>query len=177
MSFHDDEHDDHIHDIGFEGNEAVPISNPDDFYDQLDRRLAGEEDAPQEDAVTFKEMASALAVVLDFACAGNHPNIIAGRALALQFWVAPTESRYESVSHIAADVGLTKAALSKSVIQFADAMNARLPVGKKKSSRQASARSNLPWSRSIVTQAIHVGARRRRNYASGAPTYYCTVRS
>jgi hypothetical protein len=38
-------------------------------------------------------MASALAVVLDFVCNNPALNVIAGRALALQFWLAPTESR------------------------------------------------------------------------------------
>jgi hypothetical protein len=44
------------------------------FYDRLDRRLTGEEEAPAEDTVTFKEMASALAVVLDFICKSPAPN-------------------------------------------------------------------------------------------------------
>jgi hypothetical protein len=43
MAFYDNEHADHLHATGFdEHNDPVAISNPDDFYDRLDRRLNGE---------------------------------------------------------------------------------------------------------------------------------------
>jgi hypothetical protein len=166
MSFHGDEYDNHIHEVGFGDNhEAVPVTNPDDFYDRLDRRLNGENEPPaEEDAVTFKEMASALAVVLDFICNTPHPNVIAGRALALQFLLPPTESRYESVSQIAEDVKLTKAALSKAVIQFADAMNVRLPVGKRKGTRQTFKEKQL----ALVAEHKHASDSRRRNRETAA---------
>jgi len=120
--------------------------------------LRGEEEAPHEDAVTFKEKASALAVILDFVCNNPALNCIAGRALALQFWLAPTESKYDSVSQIAADVGLTKAALSKSVLQLADAMQVRLPVGKRKGTRQSFREKQLQ----LVEQHKHASDTRRR---------------
>jgi hypothetical protein len=157
MSFHDDECSDHVHNVGFEGNEAVPISNPDDFYDRLDRRLSGEDAAGRRGDVQGNGFCARGRARLHLQQPGAL-NVIAGRALAFQFWLAPTDSRYQRVSQIAADCGLTKAALSKAVLQFADAMQVRLPVGKRKGTRQSFRDKQL----ALVAEHRHASDTRKR---------------
>lgn len=135
MRNYSDEHGDHIHSIAFSGDHAEPVTDTDDFYAELDRRLSNEPE-PEEQTVTFGEVAYALTKVLDFICAGMHPGVIAGRALALQQWLHPERSNYDGVAQIAVTCGVSKQALSKAVLEWHDSLGMRLPVGKRAGARQ-----------------------------------------
>jgi hypothetical protein len=127
---------DGIHPVGWgDGHEIVPVIEPD--FDAIDRHLSGESEGPEEGTVTFSEMVSAFVRVLDFICKNPQPGVVAGRALALQFWLHPEQSHYDSVAQIALSCGLTRQALSKAVLQFKDSLNIRFPVGKRNGTRDA----------------------------------------
>jgi hypothetical protein len=106
-----------------EGDRLVATTDFD--FDAIDRNVFGES---SEDKVDWKDMTSALAIVLGWICGradvkrnGNQTSAIAYsgmRANALLYLLDPDQSRFESLQQIADASECTKAAVSKALAEL-----------------------------------------------------------
>ncbi len=77
-------------------------------------------------------MSAAFSIVLDWITSSRGPDvrIPASRAYALAFLLWPETSKFSSLSEIAVACGLTKAAVSKSLLDFKDQSGLTISAGK-----------------------------------------------
>jgi hypothetical protein len=114
----------------------IQTTRTEDFYDEIDRSCFGVED--NVDTVSFSDMASALSLIVDYCCDSKHVNIVASRIMALQVLLSPTSCKFgrTDLAAVARDCGITRAAVSKSLIEFRDQVGTSLTVGHRSSSRE-----------------------------------------
>jgi hypothetical protein len=135
-----------------------------DFYDEIDRSCFGVED--EEESVPFSDMTAALALIVDWSCDSKHPNIIASRILALQVLLSPTNAKHgrTDLAAIARDCGITRAAVSKCLIEFRDEVGTSLTVGHRNSSRERCRQAQ----EYALKRGIHVSNTRKKRAAEKA---------
>ena len=114
--------------------ELEPTSDFD--YDEIDRSCFGVE--PEESVVPWQDMTAAFALIVDFCCDSKHVNIVASRIMALQVLLSPTSCKFgrTDLAAVARDCGITRAAVSKSMLEFRDQVGTSLTVGHRSSSRE-----------------------------------------
>ena len=154
----------HVHQTGFENHKQVPTYDFD--YDEIDERLNLAE--RQEESVSFADASSALILILSFICQGRHdtdkpadPSTVAAKAEAIFWMLSPTESRYESLTSIAAACGYTKAMISKVLLGFRDQCGFLASGGKLNSSRDTFRQAQL----AAVKAGVHSSAVTKRRKA------------
>jgi hypothetical protein len=105
-------------------------------YDEVDRNVFGIED--EEDSVSYADMAAALALVLNWCCSSPNLTHVGARAAALLCLLDPTNSPHgrDSLANIAREANLTRAAISKWIVQFREEADISLTVGKLNSTRK-----------------------------------------
>jgi hypothetical protein len=89
--------------------------------------------------------------------ANTDARMAAARANALLHWLRPAESQFSDYSEIANFYGVTKAAVSKSLLNLKDAVGCRLPVGKRNGSRATYSRAQ----KAAVTDGRHASCARK----------------
>lgn len=150
---------DHLHEGGINSNnraEAI-CQFP---YDEVFRDLDGEE---PEDSVTFADMGSALALILQWVCGtrdSHRPrdiNLIAARSLTLLLWLAPDQCEYESLADIARFAGCTRAALSAALVCLKSQSGCLASMGKGWETRRAFSEAQFK----SVANGTHSSRRRR----------------
>jgi hypothetical protein len=124
-SYHAD-HGDDIHDIAVVCDDGQVGPTCDFNWSEID----GYDEPAEDTQYDIGDVSGALSVIVGWCCRPIHPNLVASRVLALQRWLWPAESRYDSMSPIAADCQCTKAAISKALLNLHDELGMRLPVGK-----------------------------------------------
>jgi biotin operon repressor len=134
MAFYPDRDSDHLHSIG-RGADGSFERTADFCYDEIDRNLGWAEDMP--DTVTFSDMSAAFSMILGYLCQDNHcPNRpanlahVGARAESLLFLLDSNQSRYKSLADIGRAAGLTRAAISKALIELKDQVGLMLSAGK-----------------------------------------------
>jgi hypothetical protein len=76
---------DHLHESALVEGNIGPVVD----FDYAALENWDEPSANKDDPVTFGEMSSAFCVILNWICRSPHPNVVASRALDLEFWLAP----------------------------------------------------------------------------------------
>lgn len=102
-------------------------------HSDIDRNLGwSEPDEPGAEAgVSFPDIAAALSLIIEFICKPDTVNGIAGRAESLHAYLDPGNSRYSSLAEVGRAYGLTRAALSKSLLELRDSCGIHLCLDKR----------------------------------------------
>jgi biotin operon repressor len=114
---------DSVHSVG--RNHHAHCLEPIADFDAIDRSLAGEDEVA-EDMMSVSDMSSGLFKVLYWAtnAYADTPQArlaaVASRIEALLWLLQPTECRFESLTDIAQAAGITKASVSKALVNFRD---------------------------------------------------------
>jgi hypothetical protein len=126
---------DGIHKIHFD-NDAGQFEGVVDFpYEEIDRALGFE---PEPDsAVTWADMSAAFCLVIEFILGGETLTLAGARAAALAVYLDPVHnSKFGSnLAEIAREANCSRAALSKSLLNFRDAVGVHISAGKPHGSR------------------------------------------
>jgi hypothetical protein len=147
QSFHEDAGGDHVHEVGVVDNQLARISHFD--YDEVDRNLGFE---PEPDStVTMSDAAACFSLILEWILKGETLHLAGARAAALAIYLDPVNnSKFgSSLAEIAREADCTRAALSKSLIDFRDAAGVYLSMGKRSDARKTF--------RSVQVEAIEKG--------------------
>jgi hypothetical protein len=118
---------------GPSGGHFEPKCGPD--YESLEHGIFGAE--LEEDKVSFSDMSACLVLILQWILGGKTLALVGARAAALAVYLDPVHnSKFGSnLAQIAASAGVTKACLSKSLIDFRDAVGLHLSAGKSEGAR------------------------------------------
>jgi hypothetical protein len=126
---------DHIHDnLAVEDEHLVPSAGFD--YQAVSRAL-GEEQEPDEQ-VDFTDAASAVKSIILWCCAPPTLTLVGARCAALLAWLDPIQAathNRDSLTKIAAQADVTKAAVSKWLIELRDALGLQVGIGKSQMAR------------------------------------------
>jgi hypothetical protein len=122
---------DHLHPICIADHRVEPTCNFD--YDEVDRRLA--EQPESEEQIAWADCVMAITRILQWACNAPHLALAGARIQGLFLLLRPEESQYESLSEIASDAQITRAALSKSLLHCID--DCGLKIGMKRQCTRA----------------------------------------
>jgi leucine-zipper of insertion element IS481 len=106
-------------------------------YDEIDRNVFDVED--EEETVSFSDMAAALALIVGFACASPDLKLVGARIAAIGVLLDPINMPHNrrTLADIAREAGLSRACVSKWMIDFRDQIGTSLTVGKRSSARAA----------------------------------------
>lgn len=117
---------DGLHPLAFDSEEH--LENIVNFnWAEVERNLDGEE---PDKMLPFSEVTALFSMVLDYITSSREVRITASRAHALGWLLWPESSKFKSLSEIAEFCGCTKAAISKSLLDFRDATGLRITAGK-----------------------------------------------
>ncbi len=116
------------------GDDERPVESIGFDYDHVERNLSGIE--PAEEKVTWSDMSASFSLVLQWVVGSNQskharkPNLTmsGARANSLLFLLDPVHALYSSLSEIADDAGVTRAALSKAVCLLREELDGILPL-------------------------------------------------
>jgi hypothetical protein len=125
---------DGLHDnLAFDGDQFIPTVGFD--YDEIDRNAFGVED--NEDTVSFSDMVAGLSLIVQFACASPDIAHVGGRIAAIGVLLDPSNMPHgrRTLADIAKEVGVTRAAVSRWMVDFRDNVETSLTVGKRSSVR------------------------------------------
>ncbi len=122
---------DHLHTLAIEDEKLVRSQDFD--WEELCRNVDGEE--PEERTVSMSDASAAISIILGWICENrsHHASNMASvgaRAESLLLLLDSNQSRYESLAQIAEAAGLTRAALSKSLLSLKDQSGLALTIGK-----------------------------------------------
>jgi hypothetical protein len=125
---------DHQHDIAFDDGELVPTTEFD--FDSVDREAFGVEN-DVDDMVSFSDMSAALSLIVQFACASPNLTHVGGRIAAIGVLLDPSNMPHgrRTLADIARECGVTRAAISRWMVDFRDQIGTSLTVGKRSSTR------------------------------------------
>lgn len=128
-------------DIAFENDTLVPTTAFD--YDSIDRNVFDVE--AEEDTVSFSDMAAVLSLVVQWACASPDIKHVGGRIAAIGVLLDPTNLPHNrrTLADVARETGVTRAAVSKWVLDFRDQVGTSLTVGKRSSVRKKNSACQL----------------------------------
>ena len=127
-------------DIAFENDTLVPTTAFD--YDSIDRNVFDVE--PEEDTVSFSDMAAAFSLIVQWACASPDIKHVGGRIAAIGVLLDPTNLPHHrrTLADVARETGVTRAAVSW-VLDFRDQVGTSLTVGKRSSVRKKNSACQL----------------------------------
>jgi len=120
---------DHLHSVGIvDGHRGQTCGFQ---YDEVYRNVDGEE--PEEDMVSFSDMSAVLSLILQWMCgkhkAGGNLIVSAGvRAHSLLYMIDPVNSSFENMTDIAAAAGMTRANVSKGLMELRNQVGDVLPI-------------------------------------------------
>jgi hypothetical protein len=106
-------------------------------YGEIDRRLGFE---PEEEKVTCSDASAAISLILSWACGRadsiQAPSIVSAgvRTHALLYLLDPVNARYSSLEAIADDANMTRAAISKALVELRSQLGGILPMKRSGSS-------------------------------------------
>ena len=126
-----------LHPSAWNGDRLEPVTGFD--YDLVDFNLAGVE--PVEETIPWQDMTAAFSCVIDWCCQTKDIRMTAGRVHSLALLLWPESAKFSSLTAIAEACSCTKAALSKSLLEFKDAVGLPLSIGKNHHTRQVFAES------------------------------------
>jgi hypothetical protein len=115
---------DHLHTVAYCEGRIEPTVGFD--YGSLDPEQP-------EDMVSFSDMGAAFSLILQWACGklkrSSDPIVSAGaRINALFYLIDPVNSRFENMSDIAAAAGMSRAGVSKALLELRDQVEDVLPI-------------------------------------------------
>jgi hypothetical protein len=134
-----------------------PTVDPEEMYDEIDRNVFGAEDA--EDTVSFSDMCAALSLIVQFACASPDISHVGGRIAALGVLLDPSNMPHNrrTLADVSRECGVTRAAVSKWILNFRDQAGVSLTVGKRSSIRAKLRQSQFK----AIENGSHSSFRRR----------------
>lgn len=106
-------------------------------FDAVDRSLSGEPEDIDREEYSLANLGSAVNVLIEWIVGSDKLDFMAGRALALQWFLRPENSKYGSLAEIADLVGCKRATLSKSLLQLRDFIGLRVSAGKLHGARRS----------------------------------------
>jgi len=139
-----------------------PTQTTDFDFSEIDRNVFGiEPEDTGTKSVSFSDMSAALSIILGWIrCRAKtpEPRGVASRALGLLYLLDPVTSRYDSLDQIAKACGMTRAAISASLVQFRDEVGLCFEMGgKRELSRERYSRGQ----KAAVDLGTHSSFRRR----------------
>lgn len=154
----DDPLSDHIHESGYEGTERVPTVDFD--YDAVDAALNSKEQDDEAHKLTWSNLTSTFSKMLAWVISARNLTEAGAKAACIQFLLHPEESKYDSYSAIAREVGMTRAAVSKWMLTLHDSIGLRMPVSNKRSGcREKYSQAQLR----AVKRGTHTGIKRAQS--------------
>jgi biotin operon repressor len=95
---------------------------------------------PEQETLSFSDGSAALALLVGWICQSAGPGpanviTIASKAEAVLFWLDPIQSRYSSLADIARALGITRAAISKQLLDLKDQIGSCVSAGKMSGTR------------------------------------------
>lgn len=121
---------DHIHSLAIDSEGRLERScSPDAMYDEVDRNVFGVE--PVEETVEWQDMAASFSMVIDWCTQTKDIKITAGRVHSLALLLWPESAQFASLADIARHCSCTRAALSKSLLEFKDSCGFFQSIGKR----------------------------------------------
>jgi hypothetical protein len=131
----DESHSDGVHEIHYDidAHQFEGVAHPD--YESLEHGIFGAE--LKEDKVSFADMSAAFTLVLEWILRGNTLALAGARAASLAVYLDPVNCcKFGSnLAQIAIEAGVTKACLSKALMDFRDDAGVMLSAGKSQSAR------------------------------------------
>ncbi len=121
--------------LAIENERMVPVTDFD--FDEIDSRLGFES---PEKPVEFADMTAAFSLILGWMCKSHNKGSIthAGwKAQSLLWLLDPDRSRFESLSQIAEEAGVTKQAVSKALVELRDECGFLISAGKSQTARES----------------------------------------
>ena len=149
----------HVHETAFEDNQIVEVTDFD--WASIDRSCDGIE--PAEQTISLADASAAISIILGWICKGQYKSdpapiaSVASRAEALLLLLDPNQSRYETLADIARASGMTRAAISKSLLSLKDQSGLALTIGKLHGTRDTYREAQ----RKCVAEGTHSSFRRR----------------
>jgi len=119
---------DHVHAIAIQDGRIERVGQFD--WDEVYRNVDGEE--REETAVSFSDMSAVFSLILEWMLKAETLQLVGARAAALAMYLDPVNNNRfgSSLLQIAEQAGSTRAALSKSLIDFRRAAGVHLSMGK-----------------------------------------------
>lgn len=142
-----------------------PITSFD--FDEIDERLGWSE--RKEDSVSFSDMSAAFSLVLGNLIGRSEAKprsmaMVGALVHTLQFFLDPTNCRFDSLAEIAAEANCTRQALSSWLMALRDQLDVCWQLGKPQGTREAYREGQL----AALERGTHVSQRRREK--AGAQT-------
>jgi hypothetical protein len=99
----------------------------------------------EDDTVSFSDMAAVRSLVVQWACASPDIKYVGGRIAAIGVLLDPTNLAHNrrTLADVARETGVTRAAVSKWVLDFRDQVGTSLTVGKRSSVRAKNSAGQL----------------------------------
>ncbi len=127
-------------------------------FDEIDRNLGfSEPDDQTEHDISMSDVGAAFSLILGWICASDTLTGAGARAAALLTYLDPVNSRFESLADIARDAGLTRATLSKALLELRDQAGVNLSMGKLAGTRSTYSTAQ----REAVSKGTHCSATRK----------------
>jgi hypothetical protein len=122
---------DHLHEVGLNSARKLErVCQPD--FESIFHDLDGE--GIEQDTVTWSDMSAAFSLLLSWMCGRSNQNrqppsieMAGWRAHALLYLLDPTNARYASLEEIGTAGGVTKAAVSKALVDLRQELGGILP--------------------------------------------------
>jgi hypothetical protein len=134
---HSDSFSDHLHENVAWDTDNQEIAGTVGFdYDSIDRNAFNVEPDDERDAVvSFADMSAALSLIIQFAVASPNLKHVGSRIAAIGVLLDPSNMPFNrrTLSDIARECGITRAAVSRWICDFRDQIGTSLTVGKRSS--------------------------------------------
>jgi len=159
---------DHVHQLATEDDQIVGVCDFD--YSEVDRGLGWAKDS--EGMVSMSDCAAALSLVIEHCLQAQSLTLAGAEPAALAVFLNPVHNCKfgRTLSEIAKEAGCTRAALSKSLINFRDAAGVHLSMGKLSGSRRSTERfRSRHWKKArTVRSSERSESLLKRKWAGGA---------
>lgn len=134
---HRDAPGDHLHETAYQNGSFERVEQFD--WESIDRNIDGIE--PEERTISMADASAAISILLGWICGTqkDKPASIAtvgAKAESLLLLLDSNQSKYRSLAQIAEAAGLTRAALSKSLLSLKDQSGLALTIGKLHGARE-----------------------------------------
>lgn len=153
---------DHLHEYSFNHDSGKPEPSVNFDYGEVEARLGevGEIDAAldTDQSIGYADACAGWIMLLQFITSPDSLTTAGARAHLLQYWLDPSECRYQSLAELAKAAGCTKQNLSKALVDFRHYLKVHIGLGKLESTSATYAQSQ----HDSVAAGRHVSCQKRK---------------